>query len=810
MSMRQDLRDAVRTLRRSPGFTLLAVAMLGAGIGVNTAAFGLINALVYRPLPGVESRDRLVAIYPGRTTPDGMAIAGNADYVDFVAYRDAPAGLEGLAAAGRTPVAVSVGDESLPLAAELVSDNYFELLGTRPARGRFFARDEARPGQPPVAVIAQALARRWSRDGHDLIGATISVNGYATTVIGIAPPGFAGTHPPDILDPRNGQAQIWLPLAAAPSLRGGDPLRALDDGWLGLVGRLGPGSSAAGVEGRLALAAHRLADQYPRERSGAFARVRPLGLGPQETPAMRLAMIALFMSVPVTVLLVACANLANLLLARAFRRRREIAVRLSLGATPGRIRRQLLVESAVLTLLAAALGTLLALWAGDLARWFGLVIPGPVPLDLRVLAFALGAAVATTAAFGLAPAVRASRGDVNAVLKDGGHVGTARSRLRSTLVIAQVAASLVLLVLSGLAVRSVEAVHRTDFGIRQPGLVVADVGVDPQRRGPATAVLQRRLLERVAAHPAVTAAALASFAPFQGGAELRVSRPGDDASHALWASAGRTTGGFLAVAGMTLARGREFTDADAGGPRVAIVNQLLARRLWPAAAAVGQFIRVQADSAPFSAEVVGVVADAPARIDQPVAPTAYLPLRNGDTTGHFLWIRGGAYDADAVAGAVRLMAHELDPGLPIDVGPVDQLLAQQLRPLRLLTSALAAAGVLALVLAVTGLYAVVAYLVELRRREIGVRVALGATEQVILRLVVGQGMGLVAGGVAAGSVLALGMSVLLRGLFLGVPAGDPGTFAAVASLTAGVALGACAVPAWRAARADALDALRTD
>ena len=805
MTMRQDLRDGVRTLRRSPGFTALAVVMLGLGIGVNAAAFSLINALLYRPLPGVAARDHLVSIYPGRATPEGVEVVGNADYADFVAYGEV-AGLAGLAATGRTPVTVSAGEETLPLAGELVSANYFEVLGTRPSRGRFFARDEARPGEAIVAVIAQELSERWWHDGRDALGATIRVNGQPATIIGIAPPGFIGARAADILDPNNRPAQVWLPLGAAASVRGGDPLQTPGEAWLGLVGRLAPGSSAATVEAGLAVAARRLG------RGGAFARMRPLGVGPQETPALRLAMVALFMSVPATVLLVACANLANLLLARAHRRRREVAVRLSLGATPGAIRRLLLVESALLAALAAGLGMLVALWAGEIARWFGLVMPGPVPLDLRVFAFAVGATVATTAAFGLVPAVRASRGDVNAVLKDGGYGGTARSRLRSALVVAQVAASLVLLILCGLAVRAVDAVHRTDFGIRRPGLVVADLGHDLERAGGPAAVsrIERRLLDQVSAHPSVTGAALASFAPFEGGSELRVFRPGDDPSHAQWAGTGRITGGFLAVAGMTLTEGREFTGADAGGAPVAIVNQLLAGRLWPDGAALGRIIRIRSDSGTFAAEVVGVVADAPARIDQPIAPAVYLPLRRDDAGGHVLWARGGRSDVDAISGAVRRAARELDPGLAVEVGPADRLLAQQLRPLRLLTSALAAAGALALVLAVTGLYAVVAYLVELRTREIGVRVALGATEQRIVRMIVGQGMRLVAGGVVAGCALALALSVLLRGLFLGVPAGDPGTFATLAALTAGVALAACALPARRAARASALDALRAD
>lgn len=810
MTMRQDLRDAIRTMRRSPGFTLLAVGMLGLAIGVNATAFGLINALVFRPLPGVEARDRLVTIYPGRTTPDGVALAGNADYVDFAAYAAAPAGLDGLAAAGRTPLSVAAASTTAPIVGELVSDNYFDVLGAHPARGRFFTRGEARPGQPLVAVIAHALAERWAAGGRDVVGTTISVNGLPVTIVGIAPPEFAGTHAADLLDPREGPPQVWLPLGAAAGLRAADALRTVGDGWLGLVGRLAPRSSAARVEASLAVAARSLAERYPRERGGAFLRVRPLGYGPQETPATRFAMVALFMSVPLTVLLVACANLANLLLARGHRRRREVAVRLSLGATPGRIRRLLLVESGVLALLAAGLGTLIALWAGDIARWFGLAMPGPVPLDARVLAFALGVTAVTTAAFGLAPAVRASRGDVSAVLKDGDSGGTARSRLRSVLVVAQVAASLVLLILCGLAVRAVQAVRGTDFGIRRPGLVVAEIGVALPADSGRMVLFERTLLEHVAARPEVRAAALASFAPFRGGGELRVSRSGDDASHALWATSGTVTAGFFAVAGMPLAGGREFTAADAGGARVAIVNRLLARRLWPEGAAVGQLVRVQADSSSFAAEVVGVVGDAPAHIDQPAAPAVYLPLRSDDSTAHVLWVRGAASDAEGISAVVRTAARQLDPAVSVDVGSADRLLGEQLRPLRLLTSALAAAGALALILAVTGLYAVVAYLVELRTREIGVRVALGATERRIVRLVVGQGMWLVGGGVVAGAGAALGLSVLLRGLFLGVPAGDPATFAAVAVLTAGVALVAAYLPARRAAEVDPMVALRTE
>ncbi|HEU5220050.1 MAG TPA: ABC transporter permease, partial [Gemmatimonadales bacterium] len=520
-SVRSDVRYAVRALRRTPGFTLIALSCLAVGIGVNTAAFSVLNALLIRDLPGVVRQDDLATVALGIRDREGRPNAINPSLPDWDVIRSGMPGFSAVAAIGNVPLSVAVEGAPRVARGELVSGSYFALVGARPAAGRFIGPEDDRPGAPNVGVISFALRERAFAGREDVVGQPLTIGTTTFIVIGVAPRGFVGLSTVEVIDPDFGAPEVFLPLSAAPLVRvspdAPTAARALDDGWLRVVGRLRPGVTLAQAGAEAEVAARRLEAAHPRERSGAFATVRT-GLAGSPNPGEAIAGVAFVMIVPVLVLLVACANLANQLLVRGVERAGEIAVRLSLGATRGRIVRQLLVETLLLSLTAGAAAVLLARIILDvLGAWF-LSLPFGIPLDFRVLAFTIGLALLSAVVFGLSPALRATRGDLVSTLKartPGGGPGGSR-RLRGALVVLQVSASLALITVSGTFIGVARRGNTPAPAGLEGHLLLASVNLDLLTLDSvAGRAYQMAVMERLSALPGVTAAGMSSLGMFE-------------------------------------------------------------------------------------------------------------------------------------------------------------------------------------------------------------------------------------------------------------------------------------------------------
>jgi putative ABC transport system permease protein len=815
-TLRQDLRQAVRLLVKHPGFTLVAVMSLALGIGANTAIFSLVNALLLRPMP-VARPSEIVSVF---TSDFSGPLYGASSYPDYLDFRRVDA-LSGLAAWAPTPVALAQGSgQSQRLFAEAVSANYFDVLGVRPLMGRGFAPEED-SGPHAVAVIAHGLWQRAFGSDPGVIGRSVTLNGTPFQVVGVAPPEYVGAM-------RGLAMDLWIPLSMQDVARTGRTgLTNRGNRGVFLTGRLAPKADLAGAQARfdsLAAALHR---DYPQNWTDVQQRGRRITLvsesGGRVFPEVRgpvLGFMALLMTVVGLVLLIACANLANLLLARASTRRREIGIRVALGAGRAALIRQLLTESVLLSLLGGAAGGLGAAWTADALSTFRPPLPVPVvldlTLDLRVLAFAVLVSVATGVFFGLAPALAATRSDVVSALKDDGAgtgTGPQRSRLRSVLVVGQVSVALLLLVGSGLFVRSLRNAHTIDPGFEPGGLAMASVdlvlGGYKEEAGRAFYV---RALEQVRTLPGVVAATFVKDAPLGLGGSRRglriegyTPRPNEDMEVAL-TSVGP---GYFETMRIPLRRGRTFTADDLPGtPLAAIVNEAFVRRYLGGQEAIGRRLRLRGPDAP-ATEIVGVVRDGKYRtLGEEARPFVYLPLFQ-DYVGEATLIARTEGSPAAVAALLQRRLVDIDPRIPVfDVKTMDEHLRFTLLPARLAASVLGLFGLVALLLSGLGLYGVMSYLVSQRSREMGIRIALGARPEDVVRLVVGQGMRLTLFGMIGGIGAALGVTHLVAGLLYGISPTDPWTFAAVTSVLAAVALLACLLPARRAAAVDPNVALR--
>ncbi|HKE19301.1 MAG TPA: ABC transporter permease [Kofleriaceae bacterium] len=823
----QDIRYGMRGLRRSPAFTAVAVLTLALGIGATAAIFSLIDAALLRPLPG-DRPDELVAIY---TSDYSGPLYGGSSYPDYVDFRDGNELLAGLVAYRPTPLSLGADGPGAPSAAskrvfgEIVSGSYFSMLGVRPRPGRGFLPDEDRtPGTHPVVVLSHGLWQRRFAGDPTVIGRSVRLNGHPFTVVGVAPRGFSGLL-------RGFAADLWVPMMMqGQAVPGSEDLTERGARGLLVMGRLRPGVTIEQARSRFqAIAAelhraHRDSWTDVRGRPRAItlvaesdARIFPQARGPV------VAFMALFMTAVGLVLLIACASVANLLLARASARRKELAVRFALGARRARLVRQLLTESSILASLGGIAGLCLAMWGLDLLMAFKPPVPVPVALDLgvgwRVIAFTAGVTLLSTLLIGATPALAASRPDLATALKDDtGAVGAGgrRVRLRRALVVAQVTLSLVLLIGSGLFLRSLQRAGAIALGFDPRNLVA--MSVDLQLQGYEEARgrdFYRQLLERVRALPGVTSASLATQLPlglFSGtrrGITIagHAALPGED-PEVDTATVGPD---YFETLRIPIVRGRAFGKRDApGAPGAVIVNQAFARRYWPGRDALGQHIQLGGGGDPGtpSLEVVGVAADGKyVTLGEDPRPFFYLPLDQDYASSATLVVRT-ASDAGAAISSVQSAVHELDPNLPVyDAKTVTDHLALSLLPARMAGAVLGIFGLVALALAALGLYGVVAYSVSQRTREIGVRLALGARRRDILHLIVGEGLRLTALGVALGLPLAAAATRLLSGLLYGVSASDPVTFAAITILLVAVALLACSLPAWRAARVEPMTAL---
>ncbi len=816
-----DLRFSVRTLAKAPGTTVVAVLSLAFGIGANTTIFTLVNAVFLNPLP-VQDVSRLVAVY---TTDENITgqLAGltNLSVPNYEDFRDDSDVFSGLAAYS-FPVTANVvlDEEPEQLFTQLVTGNYFDVLGLQPAHGRFFHHDEdVTLGAHPVAVIGHGLWQRRLAGDPQVIGRTLTVNGYAFTVLGVAPAGFKGIS-------AIGGPEIWVPSTMYREIlpeqfkRWYDDRRAL---LMSAAGRLLPGVSLEQARAQLETIATRLEQEYPEPNKGRGAGVMPLA---QATifPGLRGPLLlgsGVLMAVVGMVLLIACSNVANLLIAKASSRRKEIAVRLSMGAPRRRLVRQLLTESVLLGLGGGVLGLAVAFWGRRFIWSFRPVFVPNTMLDLsldgRVLAFTLLVALATGILFGLVPALQASRPEVVEALKEetrGGAGGRRRVTLRGLLVVAQVALSFVALVAAGLFLRSLGDAHNIDPGFETERLAV--VVINPGQNGydqPRAEQLYRDVVERATALPEVRSASLATNLPLFGGFSRTVFLEGHETGED---DQGRLTQantidlGYFETAGIPVLAGRDFTEADREDALpVAIVNQEMANTYWPGAEPLGQRFRLYGDD--FFREIVGVARTAKVvTLGEDPQPCLYLPLRQNYSDAMAVYVRSSG-DAGAALTATEELLRELDPGVPRTFPlTVGEVIDQSLWASKLGAGLLAALGGLGLLLAAVGLYGVMANAVSQRTREIGIRMAIGAAQGDVLRLVVRQSMLLVGIGIGVGLAASLAVSRAVSNLLYGLSPTDPITFLGVPLLLAAVALVASYLPARRASRVDPVLALHTE
>ena len=798
-SLRQDLRYALRQLRSHPGFAAVVLLTLGLGIGANTAMFSVVDAVLLRPLPYPDA-SRLVLLQ-GHKEGIGNEAASVPDFVDWKAQSRSFSGMTAFAGASLN---LAGGDGRPPerLIAARVTSDFFRTLGVGPSPGRGFTAAENRPGAGKVVVLAHSLWNDRFGGDPDVVGRAITLNGEPYTVVGIAAPGFAFPS----------WAQAWTPVAPQP----GSPGQGRRSDFLGVVGRLAPGATLKAARADMAAIGQRLERQYPATNTGWSVAVTPLR--ERIVGDVRPALLVLLGAVGL-VLLIACANVANLLLARGAARRRELAMRAALGAPRRRLVGQLLAESLVLSLLGAALGLLLAFWATRaLVGLDPAALPrlGEVHVDGAVLLFALGAALVTTALFGLAPALRLTRTDLRRELVEGGRSagGRGRSVLDRGLVAGQVAIAVVLLVGAGLLIRSFASLQGVNPGFRTRGVLTARVSLPDHRYpdDPRVRAFWNDLLARLGGLPGVTRAGVTSDLPLQSGSYLsfRVEgrpAPGPDVvQDAVVCSVG---GDYFRTLGIPLVRGR-LTDARDGSEDrpVAVIDRAMARRYWGGEDPIGD--RISFDGNRWYT-IVGVVGNVRTEsLDRPGYPHAYLNYRQSPRHGMALALHTDG-DPAALAGAVRAAVGQLDPTLPVyDVRTMREIIETSILRPRFDVMTLGTFAGLALLLALIGIYGVLSYAVSVRLRELGIRMVLGADRGATLRFVLRLGMAPVLAGVAVGLAGAVLAVRVLSGLLYGVSPLDPVTFVLVPAALVAVAALACWLPAWRATRVDPVHALRSE
>jgi putative ABC transport system permease protein len=807
----QDMRYALRGLAKRPGFTLVAVLTLALGIGANTAIFSLVNAVLVRPL-NYRDAGRLVMLWEDASAAgisrDNVA---NANYADWQAQNKV---FEDVAAFEQRVYDLAGAGEPEKLLAFAVTQNFFAVLGAEPALGRGLLPEDDSPGANRVAVISHGL---WqSRFGGEpaVVGRDILLNGEKYTVVGVMPAGFQFEYP---------DVGLWVPAALTP-----EQLAERNYHTLEVIARMKPGVrlEQAGADMRAVMG--RIAADHPNEAAGVSVEVVPLR--EQLAGESRQSLMMLLAAVAL-VLLIACANVAGVLLSRAAARRREIAVRAALGASRWRIVRQLLTESMLLGLAGGVAGALLALWAfGFLQQLVPVGLRGMAEprLDFAVLSFTTLISLLAGVAFGLAPALQASKTDLNDALKQAGGrggVGAGR-RLRGAFVVAQIALALVLLVGAGLLVQTLYRLREQYSALRPESLLTVRTQLaDNRYREPARrAAFYDGVLERVRGLPGVVAAGYTTAVPLtrKGGSNGLSLEGRDNGPSASWnANHRQVSPDYFRAMGLALREGRDFTvQDDENAVPVAAVNETMARSYWPGESALGRRFKVGAPDSPQPwLTIVGVVADVRQMgADEPVKAEMYVPYRQAVPywkgppytffTPRDLVIRTSV-DPASVAPAVRSAVHEVDAYQPVaGVRTMDEVLGRETAERRVGVTLLAAFAALALLLASLGIYGVLAFFVVQHTPEIGVRMALGARPADVLRLVVFKGMRLALVGVALGLAGALALTRLMTSQLFGVSAADPLTYAGIAVLLAAVALIACLVPARRATKVDPMVALR--
>jgi predicted permease len=809
----QDVRYGLRLLRRSPLFTITAALSLALGIGANATIFSVAAALLLRPLPGLAAPDRLVDI--GRTT-NGSGF-DTATYPNYKDLRERTTTLSELYGYRIEPLPVSLSDgkDAERIYGAPVSGNYFRALGAVPAAGRLFTDEDDHQNAPPVAVISYELWQRRFGGAPDTVGRTVSFNANPVTIIGVTPPGFQGT---TVM-----RSDAWVPLnlasLAAPRF-GREMFANRRATWLVMGGRLKDGVTVAQANAELASLGATLEREYPDANRGRGYRVFSSALVPGQMGGIA-GFLGLLLAIVALVLLAACVNLAGMLLARAASRRREIAVRLAIGANRSRLVRQLITETLVLFVAGCALGLLLTQWLTGLLLAVLPTLPVPIGVDFfvdwRVTAFAMTISLMAAILSGLAPALQASRPELVPALKSEEAARGGRLRLRSVFIVAQVAVSLVLVIAGGLFVRALGRAASIDPGFDQTNVDVVklDLALSGYREPDALAFADR-LRERVLALPGVNDVAFAADLPLDGGrmglGSLRVPglQPPDGAS-SFRADWNAISPGYFRALRMPLVSGRDFTDQDtAGAPGAIIINETMARSVWQTTDVLGRQFETDAiGDKTTTVTVTGVAPDAQVdTLGAAVRPMVYVPLKQRYTSRVSLVVKS---DSGGTIAKVRTLVRELNPNLPVTTAlPLEELTAVGLIPQRIAGAVSASLGLVVLLLAAIGIYGVTSYSVSHRTREIGIRMALGADRGSVLRLVIRQGLVLTGTGIVLGLALGAAGAQLLRSLLFGVSALDPIAFGGAALVFGAVAMAASYLPARRATHVDPMLALRTD
>jgi putative ABC transport system permease protein len=806
-ALKQDVRYGVRMLRRAPGFTLAAALTLTIGIGATTAMFSIVDAVLLRPLP-YAAPDRLVVV--GERSTDGKADRGG--YATFVDWRARSRSFDELAVMRTFQPTLVVNGEAERLSGVRVSANYFDMLGVRPALGRTFTHDEDTPGNWHVLLLSDGLWRRRFGADPSVVGRTITMNDVAYRIVGVMPPLLR----PLISAAYYAPAEVWAPLGYAVGV--GDACR--DCRHLRAFARLRAGVTPEQAAAEMTAIQEQIRREHPSEYETGSVAVVPLRAAITGDVSRQLWLL---LGAVAFVLVIACANVANLLLVRSHGRQRELALRVVLGAGRRRIVRQLVTETALLSMLGGAGGILLAI---AITKVMSSLAPASLPrldeagLDGRVALFALAIVIATAALVGLVPAWRATRADLRAQMAiDSRTAAGAPGRLRALLVIADLALALMLLAGAGVMLRSVASLGRVDPGFDSDRVLAMSLSLIGNAYAEDSAVLafQERALDRLRAIPGVASAALANQIPFGGdfdcrGFHVQGRMKGHTVDDPCIQRYG-TTPEYLRLLNIPLKRGRFFTPADtADAQPVTVISESTARLVWGADDPIGSVVRVgSAVRGPWYT-VIGVVGDIRHEdLAAPSIPALYVPEAQSTDSYLVALLKASSGDPAALASAGRAALREMDSSVPVSsVAPLTTLVSDTIGERRFVTRLLAAFALVSLLLATVGLYGLVAYGVAQRTREVGVRVALGARPEHVLRLIMSSGMALVASGLAIGIAAAIMTTRLLGSLVFGVSAIDPASFAAAAVVLVAVAAAAHLVPAMRALAIDPAAALRHD
>jgi len=799
-----DLRYAARVLAKNPGFTAVAVIALAVGVGANSVIFSAVNTILLRPLP-YKDPDRLVMVFE-----DASALGYPRDTpapANFIDWRDQNKVFEGMAALADVSVNLTGAGEPERLDGKRVNASLFPTLGVEPQLGRWFTPEEDQPGANRVVMLSHALWQRRFGSDPAIVGKTIMLNGAGFSIVGVMPESFQFPERED---------QFWIPIAFSQN-----EAARRGSHYLQVVARLRPGVSLGQAQAEMSAIAARLQQQYPEQDTGVGAAVVPLH--EQLVGNMRTVLLVLLGAVGF-VLLIACANVANLLLARAAARQKEIATRIALGASRLRLVRQLLTESVLLAVLGGGVGLLLSVWGVRVLKVF---IPDnisqakEIAVDARVLVFTLLVSLLTGLVFGIAPALQATNFNLNETLKEGGRgpaMGGRGNRVRRVLVVAEVAVSLVLLIGAGLLVNSFLRLRGVDPGFRTDHVLTMSVTLPPLKYPDHARreAFYTELIDRVGALPGVKSAAVASQIPLikQGDSVGVVfeGRPLPEPGKENIVATRVVSPRYFETMGIRLLRGRVFDNQDRiGSPVVAVISDSMARRYWPGEDPVGKRLCPGRPQTPDDwVTVVGVVGDVlQYGLDADQKPQMYLSYQQSDYFVPRRLVVSTSVEPEGMTSAVRAAVWAIDRDQPVsDIETMDAVLSDSIARQRFSALLLGVFGLVALLLAAVGIYGVMAYTVTQRTHEIGLRMALGARAGDVLKMVVRQGMALALGGVGLGLIGGLALTRVIASLLFGVSATDPLTFAGVSLLLIFVTLVACFVPARRATKVDPLSALR--